>query len=235
MVIINSFRHPESNIRYEQRNVRAILDKKDLGLGTLFISESTLGWQQKDDIGFSIGYQDISLHAISKDTNVYPRECLYIIIDSHIHMPGDSSPQNIESSEDSDVESEPDLSELLLVPEENAATIPAIYEALKVCQELNPDPNDIDDEEDDNLYVDAEDEMDEGDYEVRERGGGDAVRHDACEALSKQFPDIIKALNHNASDPTEKSATKSKARGLVQKPNKFETAILAKLWTFILA
>lgn len=39
MVIVNSFQHPESNIRCEQRNVRAILDKKDLGLGTLFVSE----------------------------------------------------------------------------------------------------------------------------------------------------------------------------------------------------
>lgn len=61
-----------------------------------------------------------------------------------------------------------------------------------------------------------------------------SARHDACEALSKQFPDIIKALNQIASDPNEKSVTKSEARGLVQKLNKFETAILAKLWTSIL-
>lgn len=30
---------PESPIKCEQRNTRAILDKKDLGLGTLYISE----------------------------------------------------------------------------------------------------------------------------------------------------------------------------------------------------
>lgn len=39
MVISNSFRFPESNIRHEQRNIRAILDKTELGLGTLIISE----------------------------------------------------------------------------------------------------------------------------------------------------------------------------------------------------
>ncbi|KAJ8919779.1 hypothetical protein NQ315_006308 [Exocentrus adspersus] len=173
MVIVNSFRHPDSNIRHEQRNVRAVLDKKDLGLGTLFVSESALCWQQKDEIGFSISYQDISLHAISKDVNVYPTECLYIIIDSHIHMPG-NSPGNTDNTDDSDAESEADLSELLLIPENDTNSIAVIYEAVKVCQELNPDPDDVSEEEDDNLYVDAEDEMEEGEYEVAERGGGDA-------------------------------------------------------------
>lgn len=42
MVIINSFVYPESNIRFQQRNVRVILDKKDLGLGQLYISERYL-------------------------------------------------------------------------------------------------------------------------------------------------------------------------------------------------
>lgn len=39
MVIINSFTHPESPVRFQQRNIRVILDKKDMGVGTLFISE----------------------------------------------------------------------------------------------------------------------------------------------------------------------------------------------------
>lgn len=32
----------------------------------------------------------------------------------------------------------------------------------------------MDDEEDDNIFVDAEDDMEEGEYEIMERGGGDA-------------------------------------------------------------
>lgn len=39
MVLINSFVYPESNVRYQQRNVRVILDKNDLGLGQLYISD----------------------------------------------------------------------------------------------------------------------------------------------------------------------------------------------------
>lgn len=39
---------------------------------------------------------------------------------------------------------------------------------------MNPDPDDMDEEEDDNIFVDAEDDMDEGEYEIMERGGGDA-------------------------------------------------------------
>lgn len=38
---------------------------------------------------------------------------------------------------------------------------------------LNPDPSDMDDE-DDNLYEDAEDDIEEGEYVIHERGGGDA-------------------------------------------------------------
>ncbi|KAL1517814.1 hypothetical protein ABEB36_001537 [Hypothenemus hampei] len=173
MVLMNSFRYPSSNIRHEQRNIRAVLDKKDFGLGTLFISESLLCWQEKDDIGFCIPYSDITLHAISKDENVYPKECIYIMLDGRLNMPGDE-PQNTEDDNSgSDEESESNCSELILIPnEENADTISGIYEAIKVCQELNPDPEDME-EDDDNLYADAEDEFyeeEEGHYVIQERG-----------------------------------------------------------------
>lgn len=39
MVVLTSFQMPETPVKYEQRNTRAVLDKKDLGLGTLYISE----------------------------------------------------------------------------------------------------------------------------------------------------------------------------------------------------
>lgn len=106
MVIINSFVYPESTIRFQQRNVRVILDKNDLGLGQLYISEkylivkcslgcnhwrsfcSNISWQLSEDRGFTVPYTDITLHAISKDDNVYPKECIYIITDEELVMPG---------------------------------------------------------------------------------------------------------------------------------------------------
>ncbi|CAG9839327.1 unnamed protein product [Diabrotica balteata] len=177
MVIINSFKHPESPIRYQQEDVQVYLDKKDLGLGTLFVSESTLCWQQEENNGFAIEYSSISLHAISKDLNIHSTECVYLVTDGHITMPGDSPPV-INEDDDSDAESTEDISEILFVPR-NTESIPQIYEAIKVCQELNPDPMDevgedeLSDDNDDNLYEDAEDDL-EGEYNIGERGGGDA-------------------------------------------------------------
>ncbi|RZC42514.1 methylosome subunit pICln [Asbolus verrucosus] len=158
MVVITTFKAPESPLKLEQRNIVAVLDKKSLGIGTLFVSERTLSWQKEGEAGFSMDYYNISLHAVSKDPNVYDRECIYILTDPHIDMSGHNSEEQAVDNEDSDAESEPDLSELILVPDD-PSYIQTIYEAIKLCQELNPDPADVDDEDDDNLYADAEEEM----------------------------------------------------------------------------
>lgn len=105
MVVLTSFVMPDTPVKCEQRNTRAILDKKDLGLGTLYISEKyanrnvkfvifhyliyrTVSWQEQMGRGFCLAYPHISLHAISTDTNVYPRECIYVMIDTHVEVPG---------------------------------------------------------------------------------------------------------------------------------------------------
>ncbi|ENN81312.1 methylosome subunit pICln [Dendroctonus ponderosae] len=203
MVLVNSFRYPSSNIRYERRNIRAVLDKKDLGLGTLFVSESTLCWQEKDSIGFSIPYTNISLHAISRDNTVFSSDCVYISLDGRFYMPGDQPPQQDEDS-DSDAESENESSELILVPyeDDDNASIVNIYEAIKVCQELNPDPEDIDDD-DDNLYADAEDELEEGHYVIQDRGAGDADIDDIARRLEEHSVDGTYAQNGNDDDEFE--------------------------------
>ncbi|XP_076265072.1 chloride nucleotide-sensitive channel icln [Rhynchophorus ferrugineus] len=200
MVISNSFSFPESNIKHEQRNIRAILDKTDLGLGTLIISESTLCWQEKDNVGFSLGYQDISLHAISKDENVYHRECIYIMVDGRIYMPGQESQNEDEDDDNSETES----SELIFVPEvESSDSIRTIYEAIKVCQELNPDPDDMDeddDDDDDNLYADAEDELEEGHYIIHDRGDGDAEINELSRRLEENSVEMNYIQNGNEDD-----------------------------------
>jgi nucleotide-sensitive chloride channel 1A len=72
---------------------------------------------------------------------------------------GDNVHQAVDDNDD-DVasDSDPNLSELVLVPN-STEYIQGIYDAIKVCQELNPDPADVDeDDDDDNQYADAEDE-----------------------------------------------------------------------------
>ncbi|KAK9871573.1 hypothetical protein WA026_012954 [Henosepilachna vigintioctopunctata] len=187
MVIVTSFVQPESSIRLLQHSVRAVLDKKDLGKGTLYVSERNLCWQERDELGFQIDYHSISLHATSKDPNVYPEECIYILINSHICLPGYSPIQDETDDQDSDDESEPEISELILIPE-SPSLLSSIYEAIKICQELNPDPNDMDDD-DDQIYEDAEENMDEY-YEIESedcRAGGDAMMDDLAHRLEDNY------------------------------------------------
>lgn len=75
------------------------------------------------------------MHAISKDRTVYHEDCVYIMIDSHVQMPGANQREQQPEIEDqdSDVESEADISELLLIPE-NKALINVLYEKIMECQ-----------------------------------------------------------------------------------------------------
>jgi len=38
--------------------------------------------------GFSLEYPHISLHAIARDNQIYPRPCLYIMVDAKVDLPG---------------------------------------------------------------------------------------------------------------------------------------------------
>lgn len=78
------------------------------------------------------------MHAISKDRTVCQEDCVYIMIDSHVQMPGTNAMARDEvaaeaEDQDSDNESEADISELLLIPE-NKALINVLYEKVMECQ-----------------------------------------------------------------------------------------------------
>ncbi|KRT80184.1 hypothetical protein AMK59_8701 [Oryctes borbonicus] len=179
MVVLTSFVHPDSPVRFEARNTRAVLDKKDLGVGTLYISERTVGWKSQDDVnsGFSLSYHHISLHAMSTDPNVYLKECIYVMIDTHVAISGETQEEEKEDMSDSDAESEADISELILAPDDSSA-LRSMYEALKECQALNPDPDDVMSDEDD-VYEDCNEGIEERNIiqnEVNEsRTGGDSA------------------------------------------------------------
>lgn len=158
------------------------------------VPHSTLCWKGADSTGFSLPYTHITMHAVSKDRTVYEEDCVYVMIDTHVDMPG-ANPARVEAARpedhDSDVESEVDISELLLIPE-NKALIHVLYEKIVECQvrllgddrrwqivnlgifvvqALNPDPEDAseDDDDEEHMFEDAEDE---GVYDIG--GGGDA-------------------------------------------------------------
>lgn len=135
---------------------------------------SLLSWQGPH--GFSIPYPNISMHAISKDPTLYPTDCLYVMIDKHIKLAGmDDDVDEQSDDNDSDNESDSDISELIFVPEDrNANALAQMYEAIKQCQELHPDPADISTDEDEAFEDMMEDQADEdGDGD----GDGDADVH----------------------------------------------------------
>jgi len=158
MVILTAFQYPESPILHEQQNTRAVLDKRDLGVGTVYVSERTLCWKKYEGAGFCIEYPHISMHAITTDQSIYPSQCIFIMIDGVMRLPGDPE-EHHERNEDDDSSSESDTTELVLVPTDTTS-IDTIYNALNQCQLLNPDPDDMIDEEE-NVYEDAEDYLEE--------------------------------------------------------------------------
>lgn len=78
------------------------------------------------------------MHAVSKDRSVFAEDCIYIMIDSHVEMPGvNHAAREVaaddEDDVDSDVDSEADISELLLIPE-NKGLLNMLYEKIMECQ-----------------------------------------------------------------------------------------------------
>lgn len=43
---------------------------------------SRLSWLDGSGLGFSLEYPTISLHAVSRDLNAYPREHLYVMVNA---------------------------------------------------------------------------------------------------------------------------------------------------------
>jgi len=127
---------PEGLVHTES-NATMFFGDRNRGTGTLYISESSILWKGSgENDTLTLEYPSISLHAISRDTSNFPHECLYLLLES---------PESI-SEEERDPEAE--VTEVRFVPQgEN--NIKAMYDAVTECQELHPDPEDVDSEEDD--------------------------------------------------------------------------------------
>ncbi|CAG2065534.1 unnamed protein product [Timema podura] len=77
MVGLPSFSLPTNGIKHEQPHTSVHIKDKELGKGTLFITESNVSWVNScTGEGFSLEYPHIALHAVSRDLNAYPSECL---------------------------------------------------------------------------------------------------------------------------------------------------------------
>jgi hypothetical protein len=51
----------------------------------IYVCYSRLSWvSSSSGQGFSLEYPHIALHAVSRDLQAYPSECLYILVDTEI-------------------------------------------------------------------------------------------------------------------------------------------------------
>lgn len=171
MVVLSNFLAPQEGIRHEERDTTVYINNREVGKGTLYITESLLSWLNYDTRqGFSLEYLHISLHAISRDEQAHPRQCLYIMVDAKVDLPDVPFPPSSESgSENEDEDGDTPITEMRFAPD-NTNNLDAMFQAMNHCQALHRDPQDSFSDAEEDIYEDAE----EDDFEHYEVGAGDA-------------------------------------------------------------
>ena len=82
MVVVSNLGPPEAGVVVQEPKVLTYINEKSLGLGKLYISEARVSWVGDGGHTFSLEYNHIALHAVSKDLIAFPNaECLYLMID----------------------------------------------------------------------------------------------------------------------------------------------------------
>jgi len=159
MVVLSTLPPPTEGVRIQQPSTAAHLGNKALGSGTLYIAESRVSWASTEGQGFSLEYEHIMLHAVSRDTSAFPHPCLYMMVDANI-CPED--PPADGSSSDEEADSACSMTEVRFVPGDGS-TLDAMFAAMSECQSLHPDPNDSNSADEDNFFAGGDDEDQCGD------------------------------------------------------------------------
>ncbi|CAH1781601.1 unnamed protein product [Owenia fusiformis] len=137
MVVLTSFPIPNVGIVHQEENCSSQVDDHNFGNGTLFITENQVSWLSAEGTGFSLDYEQISLHAVSRDTTTFPEECLYLMIDGKLTDDRESG----EDAEDDD-DDESATTDVRFIPQ-NKETLDTMYRNMCECQALHPDPEDV--------------------------------------------------------------------------------------------
>ncbi|KAK3909472.1 Methylosome subunit pICln [Frankliniella fusca] len=187
VIITNYVPNAEEVIRHQQDNTAVLMNDRNVGKGTLYISESRVSWVNASTReGFTLEYPNITLHAISRT----PEECLYMMLDTN-HLPiedctkatlsfyvtivpGYNNDKESGDEDDSDEDPEDGQNTILKFLPDDSAAIEAMYQAMSQCQALHPDPEQQSDSDPENIFVDAD-----GEEEVEgEDDGQDDAEYD---------------------------------------------------------
>ncbi|XP_053688022.1 methylosome subunit pICln isoform X2 [Sabethes cyaneus] len=175
MVTIGEAFVPVEGIVYSAEDVKVKIGNNLIGpAGELHLTEGSLIWSCAErNSSISIPWPRVGVQAISSN----PEKCIYLMLDINLIWPGfyDGRPQNNgnengegggEEEEDEHDEghesdgSENEMTEIWLQPSA-PQIVDEIYNAMRECQSLNPDPGAVSEDED---YMEAEeDELQEVD------------------------------------------------------------------------
>lgn len=61
---------PQTGILHQERNCKLNLNRRDVGDGSLYVSEEKLFWENCEHRGLALDYREIAIHAISTDLQV---------------------------------------------------------------------------------------------------------------------------------------------------------------------
>ena len=114
MVVVSSLGPPEEGVRLRVDNVATFLNRKQLGMGTLYISDARVSWVGIHSQGFSLEYPHIALHAVSRDLTQFHQECLYLMIDVRL-VDETGTPMSTPTSSDAGSDSENEVSREMLL------------------------------------------------------------------------------------------------------------------------
>ena len=109
MVVVTSLGPPEEGVRLKVDNVATFINRKQLGMGALYISEARVSWVGIQGQGFSLEYPHIALHAVSRDLTQFHQECLYLMIDVRL-VDETGTPMSTPTSSDAGSDSEIEVS-----------------------------------------------------------------------------------------------------------------------------
>jgi len=163
MVVVSDLGPPQEGVRHTQPAVATYVNRKSMGMGTLYISEARVSWVGIQGKGFSLEYKHVALHAVSRDLTQFHQECLYLMIDVRLvdeegtPMSTPNTSGDDESGDEGD--SEGGMTEIRFVPDD-ASSLDSMFTAMSECQQLHPDTDDSisDAEEEEGMYDDAEED-----------------------------------------------------------------------------
>merc|ERR1712051_86443 len=145
MVVVSSLGPPEEGVVHKEMNVTTFINEKRIGKGTLYISEALVTWVGDASAAnhtFSLEYNHISVHAISRDAMVFPHtECLYLMIDAKLvdSVPGTPASTPETSDDDDEADDGEGMTEIRFAPDDKA-TLQVMFSSMSHCQTLHPDP-----------------------------------------------------------------------------------------------